>query len=38
MKVFKKMSSFITTRNPIQIRSHHIKLLRTFKTIKKIIT
>ena len=30
------MASFIITRNAIQCRSHHIKLLRTFRTIDQI--
>lgn len=31
------MSSFLKTRNPIQCRSHHIKLLRTYKCSNNIV-
>ena len=36
-KVFKEMADFIGTRDGIQCRSHHVKLLRTHKQIRKII-
>lgn len=36
-KLFKIMSSFIETRNSVQCRCHHTKLIRTFKHINKIV-
>lgn len=36
-KVYKQMSQFIGTRDGIQCRSHHVKQLRTYGQIRKII-
>lgn len=36
-KLFKIMASFIETRNSVQCRCHHTKLIRTFKHINKIV-
>lgn len=36
-KLFKIMASFILTRNSVQCRCHHTKLIRTFKHINKIV-
>jgi hypothetical protein len=37
-KVFKEMAAFISSRDGIQCRSHHMKLLRTHSKIRRIIT
>ncbi len=36
-RIFNKMALYIKTRNPIQCRSHHQKLLKYYKTIEGII-
>ena len=37
MRIFDKMSQFIGTRNPLQCRSHHQKLLEKMDDAKMII-
>lgn len=37
LRIFKKISTILGTRTPIQVKSHHQKLEDKFKTIPKII-
>ena len=37
MRVYKLMSRMLKTRSSVQCRSHHIKLLRTFRNVNKIV-
>ena len=37
LRIFKKISTILGTRTPIQVKSHHQKLEDKYKTIPKII-